>query len=87
MNYDDNARRADCDPHGIFRAPHRRIRSATAVLVGPLGSSPFSLPTVECALAGMEGSSSTLGGLERRTGAPTSPVIGSAQSPTQHEVL
>jgi hypothetical protein len=36
----------------------------------------------------MEGSSgATLGGLGRRAGAPTSPILGSAPSPTQHEVL
>jgi dynein light intermediate chain 1 len=62
-----------------------------AGLVGPLGSSSFSLPTVERALAEMEGGSSgqTLG-IGRRAGAPTSPIIGSVPSPTgqtQHEVL
>ena len=53
--------------------------------MGPLGASSFSLPTVERALAEMEG------GLGRRAGAgaptSTSPVLGSAPSPTQHEVL
>jgi len=43
-------------------------------------------------MAEMEGSSGTgasLGGLSlgRRAGAPTSPILGSAPSPTQHEVL
>jgi len=59
-----------------------------------LGSSSFSLPTVERALAEMEGASTggTLGGLGlgKRAGAPTSPILGSAPSPTgqsQHEVL
>jgi dynein light intermediate chain 1 len=62
-----------------------------AGLVGPLGSSSFSLPTVERALAEMEGGSSgTTLGIGKRAGAPTSPIIGSAPSPTgqtQHEVL
>lgn len=61
-----------------------------AGLVGPLGSSSFSLPTVERALAEMEGGSGTTLGIGKRAGAPTSPIIGSAPSPTgqtQHEVL
>ncbi|KAF8261673.1 dynein 1 light intermediate chain [Lactarius quietus] len=87
-NYDENARRADRDPRGIFRTPNDASAPPTAGLVGPLGSSSFSLPTVERALAEMEGSSggATLG-LGRRSGAPTSPILGSAPSPTQHEVL
>ncbi|KAN0140426.1 hypothetical protein V8E53_001635 [Lactarius tabidus] len=48
----------------------------------------FSLPTVERAPADMEGSScAKLGGLGRRAGAPTSPILGSVASPTGHEVL
>jgi hypothetical protein len=87
-NYDENARRADRDPRGIFRTPTDASAAPAAGLVGPLGSSSFSLPTVERALAEMEGSSgATLGGLGRRAGAPTSPILGSAPSPTQHEVL
>ncbi|KAN0140383.1 hypothetical protein V8E53_001592 [Lactarius tabidus] len=81
-------RRADRDPRGIFRTPTDASAAPAAGLVGPLGSSSFSLPTVERALAEMEGSSgATLGGLGRRAGAPTSPILGSAPSPTQHEVL
>lgn len=86
-NYDENARRADRDPRGIFRTPTDASAPA-AGLVGPLGSSSFSLPTVERALAEMEGN--TVGGLGKRAGAPTSPILGSAPSPTgqtQHEVL
>ncbi|KAH9983550.1 DLIC-domain-containing protein [Russula compacta] len=95
-NYDENARRADRDPRGMFRSPVDASAPPAAGLVGPLGSSSFSLPAVERALAEMEGgggSGVTLGagmGLGRRAGAPTSPIIGSAPSPTgqtQHEVL
>ncbi|KAH9036025.1 dynein light intermediate chain-domain-containing protein [Lactarius deliciosus] len=93
-NYDENARRADRDPRGIFRTPTDASAPPAAGLVGPLGSSSFSLPTVERALAEMEGSSAgtSLGGLGlgKRAGAPTSPILGSAPSPTgqtQHEVL
>ena len=87
-NYDENARRADRDPRSIFRTPTDASAPRAAGLVEPLGSSSFSLPTVERALAKMEASSMevTLGGL-RRGGAPTSPSLGSAPSPTQHEVL
>lgn len=80
----------------MFRSPVDTSAPPAAGLVGPLGSSSFSLPAVERALAEMEGgggSGATLGagmGLGRRAGAPTSPIIGSAPSPTgqtQHEVL
>jgi len=90
-NYDENARRADRDPRGAFlRSPVDASAPPAAGLVGPLGPSSFSLPTVERALAEMEGSGmgTTLGVGKR--GAPTSPIIGSAPSPTgqtQHEVL
>jgi hypothetical protein len=77
--YDENARRADCDPCSIFRTP----TAAPAVgLVRPLRSSSFSVQTVERALAEMKGSSdATLGGLGRRAAAPTSPIPGSVASP------
>ncbi|KAH9988414.1 dynein light intermediate chain-domain-containing protein [Russula vinacea] len=82
-NYDENARRADRDPRGIFRSP---VDSSvpTAGLVGPLGSSTFSLPAVERALAEMEGSGSGGGGGGggRRAGGAPSPT-----GQTQHEVL
>jgi len=75
----------------MFRSPVDASAPPAAGLVGPLGSSSFSLPTVERALAEMEGGSSgTTLGVGRRDGAPTSPIIGSAPSPTgqtQHEVL
>ena len=54
-NYDENARRADRDPRGIFRTPTDASAAPAAGLVGPLGASSFSLPTVERALAEMEG--------------------------------
>jgi dynein light intermediate chain 1 len=75
----------------MFRSPVDASAPPAAGLVGPLGSSSFSLPAVERALAEMEGASSgTTLGMGRRAGAPTSPIIGSAPSPTgqtQHEVL
>lgn len=75
-NYDENARRADRDPRGIFRSPVDPSAPPAAGLVGPLGSSTFSLPAVERALAEMEG-----GGSRRAGGAP------SPTGQTQHEVL
>jgi dynein light intermediate chain 1 len=75
-NYDENARRADRDPRGIFRSPVDPSAPPAAGLVGPLGSSTFSLPAVERALAEMEG-----GGNRRAGGAP------SPTGQTQHEVL
>ena len=58
-----------------------------AGLVGPLGSLSFSLPMIVRALAEMEGSSiyATLGGLGCAD-VPTSPSLGSAPCPTEHEV-
>ena len=83
-NYDENARHADHDPRGIFLTPTVASAPPAARLVGALGLSSFSLPTAKRVLAEMEGRS--MGGL-RRGGAPTSPSLGSAPSPTQHEVL
>jgi len=54
-HYDENSKKPDRDPRGAFRNPVE----ATAGIVGPLGSSSFSLPHVEKALADME---SGLGG-------------------------
>ncbi|KAI0044606.1 hypothetical protein FA95DRAFT_245456 [Auriscalpium vulgare] len=65
-NYDENARRTDKDPRGIFRTP---AENATAGLVGPLGSSSFALPNVERALSEMEG------GAGKRAPAPRSPTV------------
>ncbi|KAI9574289.1 dynein light intermediate chain-domain-containing protein [Boletus coccyginus] len=50
-HYDENSKKPDRDPRGAFRNP---TETATAGIVGPLGSSSFSLPTVEKALAEME---------------------------------
>jgi len=90
-NYDENARRTDRDPRGAFRSPVEASAPPAAGLVGPLGSSSFSLPTVERALAEMEGiGTGTTLGVGKRGGGPSSPIIGSAPSPTgqtQHEVL
>ena len=36
-NHDDNARRADRDPHGIFRTPTDAFAPPAASLVGPSG--------------------------------------------------
>lgn len=69
---------ADRDPHGIFHTPTDASALRAAGLVGSLGSSSL-LPTVERALAelGGSGSGATLGSLRRRTGAVTSPILGS----------
>lgn len=81
-NYDENA---DRNPRGIFCTPTGASAAPVAGIVGPLGASSFSLPTVERALAEMEGYLWRCTGV----GAPTSalPTFGSAPSPTQHEVL
>ncbi|KAH8094829.1 dynein light intermediate chain-domain-containing protein [Cristinia sonorae] len=50
-NYDENSRRADRDPRGAFRNP---TENSAAGIVGPMGSSSFSLPNVEKALSNME---------------------------------
>lgn len=55
-HYDENSKKPDRDPRGAFRNP---AETATAGIVGPLGSSSFNLPNVEKALAEME---SGLGG-------------------------
>ncbi|PPQ68272.1 hypothetical protein CVT26_006188 [Gymnopilus dilepis] len=49
-NYDENAKKTDRDPRGAFRNP----QDVSAGIVGPLGSSSFSLPNVERALSEME---------------------------------
>jgi len=50
-HYDENAKKPDRDPRGAFRNP---TESASAGIVGPMGSSSFSLPHVERALSEME---------------------------------
>ncbi|KAF8076732.1 dynein light intermediate chain-domain-containing protein [Lyophyllum atratum] len=52
-NYDENAKKPDRDPRGAFRNP-TDLTGASAGIVGPLGSSSFSLPNVERALTEME---------------------------------
>ncbi|KAG6845425.1 hypothetical protein H0H87_009332 [Tephrocybe sp. NHM501043] len=52
-NYDENAKKPDRDPRGAFRNP-AELTGASAGIVGPLGSSSFSLPNVERALTDME---------------------------------
>lgn len=52
-HYDENAKKPDRDPRGAFRNP---AESASAGIVGPMGSSSFSLPNVERALSEMEAS-------------------------------
>ncbi|KDR84036.1 hypothetical protein GALMADRAFT_236631 [Galerina marginata CBS 339.88] len=52
-NYDENAKKSDRDPRGVFRDA-RDFAGASAGIVGPLGSSSFSLPNVERALSEME---------------------------------
>ncbi|KAI0065700.1 hypothetical protein BV25DRAFT_1879543 [Artomyces pyxidatus] len=91
-NYDENSRRTDRDPRGIFRTP---TETSTAGLVGPLGSSSFALPNVERALTEMEGGLSA-SQTKRLSAArpPSSPTVPTPSSPnaaaggqTQHEVL
>ncbi|KAI0776200.1 dynein light intermediate chain [Trametes elegans] len=50
-NYDENAKKPDRDPRGAFRNPNE---TASAGIVGPMGSSSFNLPNVERALTEME---------------------------------
>ncbi|KAJ2929229.1 hypothetical protein H1R20_g7864, partial [Candolleomyces eurysporus] len=49
-HYDENAKKTDRDPRGAFKNP----AEMAAGIVGPLGSSSFSLPNVERALSEME---------------------------------
>ncbi|KAI9574310.1 hypothetical protein HD554DRAFT_2034450 [Boletus coccyginus] len=50
-HYDENSKKPDRYPRSAFRDP---TETATAGIVGPLGSSSFSPPTAEKALADME---------------------------------
>ncbi|TBU33085.1 dynein light intermediate chain [Dichomitus squalens] len=52
-NYDENAKNPNRDPRGAFRNPNE---TASAGIVGPMGSSSFTLPNVERALTEMESS-------------------------------
>lgn len=56
-NYDENSKRPDRDPRGMFRNPNESTVGAGAGIVGPLGFSSFSMPNVERALTEMEASS------------------------------
>ncbi|KAF8204656.1 dynein 1 light intermediate chain [Pholiota molesta] len=51
-NYDE--KKSDRDPRGAFRNPQDFVGGGTAGIVGPMGSSSFSLPNVERALTEME---------------------------------
>ena len=55
MHYESNAKSSDRDPRQTFRTPADPSNVTGAGVVGPLGSSSFSLPTVERALVEMEG--------------------------------
>ncbi|KAI0311026.1 dynein light intermediate chain-domain-containing protein [Amylostereum chailletii] len=66
-NYDENSRRADKDPRGIFR---QQNETPSAGIVGPLGIPSLAMPNVEKALTEMEGGlnfSSSLLGAKRPT--------------------
>jgi dynein light intermediate chain 1 len=78
-NYDENACRTNRDPCCIFHTPTNESAAPVAGLVGPLGLSSFLLPTVQHALAEMDGSS-TVGSLGRRMGAPMSHILRSMPS-------
>lgn len=69
-HYDENAKKSDRDPRGAFRNP----ADAAAGIVGPLGSSSFSLPNVERALSEMEAPIVPVGG--SNLGASTAARLG-----------
>ncbi|RXW25406.1 hypothetical protein EST38_g437 [Candolleomyces aberdarensis] len=88
-HYDDNAKKTDRDPRGAFKNP----ADMAAGIVGPLGSSSFSLPNVERALSEMESAMGPAGASNLGTGpagrlAGRPPVgrtgsgLGTATSPT-----
>ena len=58
-NYDENAKKGDRDPRAAFRNQNEMPGQIAAGIVGPMGSSSFSLPNVERALTEMEGGFST----------------------------
>jgi len=55
-HYDENSKKADRDPRASFRNPTDLTTGAPAGIVGPLGSSSFSMPNVERVLNEMENS-------------------------------
>lgn len=65
-NYDENAKKPDKDPRGIFRNPNELSGMAAAGIVGPMGSSSFNLPSVERALVDMEGGLTVTGAEGRK---------------------
>ena len=64
-HYESNAKSSDRDPRQTFRTPTDPSNITGAGVVGPLGSSSFSLPTVERALVEMEGGGAIEKGGER----------------------
>lgn len=58
-HYDDNSKKADRDPRASFRNPTDLTTGAPVGIVGPLGSSSFSMPHVERVLNDMENSTIT----------------------------
>ena len=69
-HYDENAKKSDRDPRGAFRNP----ADAAAGIVGPLGSSSFSLPNVERALSEMESSTPPIQAAGPTGGAAANPT-------------
>ncbi|KAF9450664.1 hypothetical protein P691DRAFT_809945 [Macrolepiota fuliginosa MF-IS2] len=55
-HYDENSKKADRDPRASFRNPTDLTTGAPAGIVGPLGSSSFSMPNVERVLNDLENS-------------------------------
>ncbi|EKM79910.1 hypothetical protein AGABI1DRAFT_119961 [Agaricus bisporus var. burnettii JB137-S8] len=55
-HYDENSKKADRDPRASFRNPTDLTTGAPVGIVGPLGSSSFSMPNVERVLNDMENS-------------------------------
>jgi dynein light intermediate chain 1 len=58
-HYDENSKKADRDPRASFRNPADLTTGAPVGIVGPLGSSSFSMPHVERVLNDMENSTIT----------------------------
>ncbi len=79
-NYDE--KKAERDPRGAFRNPQDFAGGGAAGIVGPLGSSSFSLPNVERAMSemetGMGGPSLNASRPSTRTAAPTGRSAGLA---------
>ena len=67
-HYDENAKKGDRDPRAAFRNQNEMPGQIAAGIVGPMGSSSFSLPHVERALTEMgDGLSTSIGG-DRKPG-------------------